>query len=86
MNLNGVLTAAHAAEPQDSPVKLTQDPTFDLIVVALALLALGLILFGYTQVSTTKSPESARSTTVSTWIEILVLMVIFLILIVIKNN
>lgn len=81
MNPYGFLTVALAAETQDPPIELTQDPTFDLLVVALAL-ALVLILVGYTHVE--RFPVDRQSRTIPTWIQVIVLIVIFLILIVIK--
>jgi hypothetical protein len=81
MNPYGFLAAALAAEAQDPPIELTQDPIFDLLEVALAL-ALVLILVGYTHVE--RSPVDGRSRTIPTWIQVIVLMVIFLILIIIK--
>lgn len=85
MNLNGVFSAAHAAGSQAPSIKLTQEPYFDLMVVALAL-AVVLILVGYTQVSFARRPADQPSTTISTWVEIIVLVAIFVVLILIKNN
>jgi protein-S-isoprenylcysteine O-methyltransferase Ste14 len=85
MNLYGLLTLALAAQTRDPPIKLTQDPTFDLLVVALAL-ALLLIIVGYTQFSVDRSPVARPSSTLPTWIQVIGLIVVLLILIVIKNN
>ena len=81
MNPYGFLTVALAAETQDPPIVLTQDPAFDLLVVALTL-ALVLILVGYTHVE--RSPVSKRSSTIPTWIQVIGLIVILLILFVIN--
>jgi protein-S-isoprenylcysteine O-methyltransferase Ste14 len=85
MNLYGLLTLALAAETQDPPIKLTQDPTLDLLVVALAL-ALLLILIGCTQFSMDRSPVSTPSSTIPTWIQVIGVIVVLLIMIVIKNS
>jgi protein-S-isoprenylcysteine O-methyltransferase Ste14 len=66
---------------QDSPIELSQDPTFDLLVVTLAL-ALVLILVGYTHVE--RSAVGSQSSTIPTWIQVFALIVIFLVIIVIK--
>jgi len=81
MNPYGFLTVALAAESQHPPIVLTQDPAFDLLVVALTL-ALVLILVGYTHVE--RSPVGKQSSTIPTWIQVIGLIVILLILFVIK--
>jgi hypothetical protein len=80
------LTLALAAETQDPPIKLTQDPTLDLLVVALALAVLALAGYGYTQFSKDRSRVSRMSSTIPTWIQAIALIVILLIMIVMKNN
>lgn len=86
MNLCGLLTLALAAETQDPPIKLTQDPTLDLLVVALALAVLALAGYGYTQFSRDRSRVSRLSSTIPTWIQVVVLVAILLIMIVMKNT
>jgi len=86
MNPYGFLTLALAAETQDPPIELTQDPTRDLLVVALALAVLTLVGYSYTQFSIDRSPVSRQSSTIPTWIQVIGLIVILLIMIVIKNN
>jgi hypothetical protein len=86
MNLYGLLTLALAAETQDPPIKLTQDPTLDLLVVALALAVLALAGYGYTQFSKDRPRVSRQSSTIPTWIQVIALIVILLIMIVMKNT
>jgi protein-S-isoprenylcysteine O-methyltransferase Ste14 len=85
MKPSGLLTIVLAAETQDPSIKLTQDPTFDLFVVALAF-ALLLILVGYTQFSMDRSPASRPPSTIPTWIQVIGVIVVLLIIIVIKNS
>jgi hypothetical protein len=85
MNPSELLTVALAAETQNPSITLTQDPTFDLLIVALAL-ALLLVLVGCTQFSIDRSPASRPSSTIPTWIQVIGVIVVLLILIVIKNN
>jgi protein-S-isoprenylcysteine O-methyltransferase Ste14 len=85
MNPSELLTVALAAETQNPSITLTQDPTFDLLIVALAL-ALLLVLVGCTQFSIDRSPASRPSSTIPTWIQVIGVIVVLLILIVIKNS
>jgi protein-S-isoprenylcysteine O-methyltransferase Ste14 len=85
MNPSGLVTITFAAETPDRPITLTQDPTFDLLVVTLAL-ALLLVLVGCTQFSIDRSPASRPSSTIPTWIQVIGVIVVLLILIVIKNS
>jgi hypothetical protein len=80
------LTLALAAETQDPPIKLTQDPTLDLLVVALALAVLVLAGYGYTQFFKDRPQASRPSSTIPTWIQVVVLIAILLIMIVMKNT
>jgi hypothetical protein len=80
------LALALAADTQDPPIKLTQDPTLDLLVVALALVVLALAGYGYTQLSKDRPRVSKQSSTIPTWIQVIALIVILLIMIVMKHN
>jgi uncharacterized membrane protein YidH (DUF202 family) len=86
MNLYGLLTLALAAETQDPLIKLTQDPTLDLLGVALALAVLALAGYGYNQFSKDRPPVSRQSSTIPTWIQVIALIAILLIMIVMKNS
>jgi uncharacterized membrane protein YidH (DUF202 family) len=86
MTLYGLLALALAADTQDPPIKLTQDPTLDLLVVALALVVLALAGYGYTQFSKDRPRVSRQSSTIPTWIQVIALIVILLIMIVMKHN
>jgi uncharacterized membrane protein YidH (DUF202 family) len=86
MNSYGFLTVALGAEAQGPPIKLTQDPTRDLLVVTLALAVLTLVGYGYTQFSKDRSRVSRQSSTIPTWIQVIALIAILLIMIVMKNN
>jgi uncharacterized membrane protein YidH (DUF202 family) len=86
MTLYGLLALALAADTQDPPIKLTQDPTLDLLVVALALVVLALAGYGYTQFSKDRPRVSKQSSTIPTWIQVIALIVILLIMIVMKHN
>jgi hypothetical protein len=86
MNLYELLTLALAAETQDPPIRLTQDPTVDLLVVALALAVLILAGYGYAQFSMEKPRVSRQSTRIPTWIQVIALIVLLVIMIVMKNT